>query len=291
AARDRPRVLRSDLVAAGGLGVLVATLPADRELVHRRGGGTLGRHRREPQRVPRRPRRAGPWRPVHDHRQRRPRRPARRRRVDADRLQDRDAAGETRDREPRRGPAPARRRDRPRRQFRRAERPAGGARVLAALRGRAGRRAVPGRRRRSGRADRPRHRRYRRPDRPLRRPGNAVPAGAGPAMGAALFRLPPSRTARRSRNRDRRRGRARGRIVTLIAEAAATQRRALNPVESVWVAASAGTGKTKVLTDRLLALMLGGTHPGRILCLTFTRAAAAEMANRINDRLAPWPTL
>src|SRR5206468_3033139 len=44
-------------------------------------------------------------------------------------------------------------------------------------------------------------------------------------------------------------------------------------------------------TDRLLALMLGGTHPGRILCLTFTRAAAAEMANRINDRLAAWTTL
>jgi len=79
--------------------------------------------------------------------------------------------------------------------------------------------------------------------------------------------------------------------MTLVAEAAATQRRALNPAESVWVAASAGTGKTKVLTDRLLALMLGGTHPGRILCLTFTRAAAAEMANRINDRLAAWTTL
>jgi len=79
--------------------------------------------------------------------------------------------------------------------------------------------------------------------------------------------------------------------MTLIAEAAATQRRALKPDESVWVAASAGTGKTKVLTDRLLALMLGGTHPGRILCLTFTRAAAAEMANRINERLAAWTTL
>jgi ATP-dependent helicase/nuclease subunit A len=79
--------------------------------------------------------------------------------------------------------------------------------------------------------------------------------------------------------------------MTLIAEAAATQRLALNPAESVWVAASAGTGKTKVLTDRLLALMLGGTDPGRILCLTFTRAAAAEMANRINDRLAAWTTL
>ena len=44
---------------------------------------------------------------------------------------------------------------------------------------------------------------------------------------------------------------------------------------SVWVAASAGTGKTKVLTDRVLALLLAGSAPSRILCLTFTKAAAA----------------
>jgi ATP-dependent helicase/nuclease subunit A len=76
-----------------------------------------------------------------------------------------------------------------------------------------------------------------------------------------------------------------------IDPAAAQQRRALDPTESVWVAASAGTGKTKVLTDRLLALLLDGTDPARILCLTFTRAAAAEMANRINQRLAAWTTM
>src|SRR5437764_6542855 len=76
-----------------------------------------------------------------------------------------------------------------------------------------------------------------------------------------------------------------------VAAARAAQRRALRPDESVWVAACAGTGKTKVLTDRLLALMLDGTDPSRILCLTFTRAAAAEMANRINARLAAWTTL
>jgi ATP-dependent helicase/nuclease subunit A len=75
------------------------------------------------------------------------------------------------------------------------------------------------------------------------------------------------------------------------AEAAAVQRQALGPDVSVWVSASAGTGKTKVLTDRLLALMLDGTDPARILCLTFTRAAAAEMANRVNHRLAAWATL
>ncbi|HLY46893.1 MAG TPA: double-strand break repair helicase AddA [Stellaceae bacterium] len=77
----------------------------------------------------------------------------------------------------------------------------------------------------------------------------------------------------------------------IAAAAAEVQRRALNPAESVWVAASAGTGKTKVLTDRMLALMLDGTDPGRLLCLTFTRAAAAEMANRINHKLAEWTTL
>jgi ATP-dependent helicase/nuclease subunit A len=58
----------------------------------------------------------------------------------------------------------------------------------------------------------------------------------------------------------------------------------------VWVAASAGTGKTKVLTDRVLRLLLAGTPPHRLLCLTFTKAAAAEMANRLAARLARWAT-
>ncbi|HWB49162.1 MAG TPA: double-strand break repair helicase AddA [Stellaceae bacterium] len=81
----------------------------------------------------------------------------------------------------------------------------------------------------------------------------------------------------------------------MVAGAAAAadyaQRWALDPAASVWVSASAGTGKTKVLTERLLTLMLDGTEPSRILCLTFTRAAAAEMANRLNDRLAKWTTM
>ena len=67
------------------------------------------------------------------------------------------------------------------------------------------------------------------------------------------------------------------------------QHRASDPAASVWVGASAGTGKTKVLTDRVLRLLLGGTAPERILCLTFTRAAAAEMALRITRELARWP--
>lgn len=66
------------------------------------------------------------------------------------------------------------------------------------------------------------------------------------------------------------------------------QRGAADPTASVWVAASAGTGKTKILTDRVLNLMLAGTPPERILCLTFTKAAAAEMSSRITDQLADW---
>jgi ATP-dependent helicase/nuclease subunit A len=77
----------------------------------------------------------------------------------------------------------------------------------------------------------------------------------------------------------------------ITVDAHAAQRRAAAPGVSAWVSASAGTGKTKVLTDRLLGLMLEGSDPARVLCLTFTRAAAAEMANRLNERLAAWATL
>ncbi|MBR9898949.1 MAG: double-strand break repair helicase AddA [Rhodospirillales bacterium] len=69
------------------------------------------------------------------------------------------------------------------------------------------------------------------------------------------------------------------------------QRNASDPTASVWVSASAGAGKTKVLSDRVLRLMLSGTEPHRILCLTFTKAAAAEMANRVNERLGLWATM
>lgn len=76
----------------------------------------------------------------------------------------------------------------------------------------------------------------------------------------------------------------------LAEDADSRQRRAADPEASVWVAASAGTGKTKVLTDRVLTLLLAGTPPHKILCLTFTKAAAAEMANRIQGKLAHWAT-
>ncbi|MEM6852694.1 MAG: UvrD-helicase domain-containing protein, partial [Pseudomonadota bacterium] len=57
---------------------------------------------------------------------------------------------------------------------------------------------------------------------------------------------------------------------------------------SVWVAANAGSGKTRVLTDRVTRLLLDGAEPARILCLTFTKAAAAEMAGRLFARLGAW---
>ncbi len=69
------------------------------------------------------------------------------------------------------------------------------------------------------------------------------------------------------------------------------QRRAADPTRSVWVTANAGTGKTRVLTDRILRLLLAGADPEGILAITFTKAAAAEMTQRIEERLASWATL
>jgi ATP-dependent helicase/nuclease subunit A len=63
------------------------------------------------------------------------------------------------------------------------------------------------------------------------------------------------------------------------------QRRAADPSRSAWVTASAGTGKTRVLADRVLRLLLAGTDPRQILCLTFTKAAAAEMVKRVQEDL------
>ena len=66
------------------------------------------------------------------------------------------------------------------------------------------------------------------------------------------------------------------------------QRRATAPEHSAWVEANAGTGKTKVLTDRVTRLLLAEVKPERILCLTFTKAAAAEMRNRLSAQLGRW---
>ncbi|MDB5413123.1 MAG: double-strand break repair helicase AddA [Rubritepida sp.] len=70
--------------------------------------------------------------------------------------------------------------------------------------------------------------------------------------------------------------------------AQANQSQGSDPAVSAFVTASAGSGKTKLLTDRLLRLILGGARPERLLCLTFTKAAAAEMATRLNRRLGDW---
>jgi ATP-dependent helicase/nuclease subunit A len=66
------------------------------------------------------------------------------------------------------------------------------------------------------------------------------------------------------------------------------QAQAADPDSHAWVAASAGTGKTQVLTARVLRLLLAGSRPEAILCLTFTKLAAAEMQNRVMARLAHW---
>jgi ATP-dependent helicase/nuclease subunit A len=63
---------------------------------------------------------------------------------------------------------------------------------------------------------------------------------------------------------------------------------ASDPFVSCWVAANAGSGKTHVLAQRVIRLLLDGCPPSRILCLTFTKAAAANMAKRVFDTLARW---
>jgi len=64
-----------------------------------------------------------------------------------------------------------------------------------------------------------------------------------------------------------------------------------DPRASAWVAANAGSGKTHVLAQRVVNLLLDGVAPEKILCLTFTKAAAANMAKRVFDTLAAWTTL
>ncbi len=71
----------------------------------------------------------------------------------------------------------------------------------------------------------------------------------------------------------------------------AQQAAASDPARSAWVMANAGSGKTKVLSDRVIRLLLAGVDPSRILCLTFTTAAAGEMANRVFETLAKWTTM
>src|SRR5216684_7917023 len=66
---------------------------------------------------------------------------------------------------------------------------------------------------------------------------------------------------------------------------------ASDPGASAWVAANAGSGKTHVLAQRVIRLLLRGVEPAKILCLTFTKAAAANMANQVFATLAQWVAL
>jgi len=79
-------------------------------------------------------------------------------------------------------------------------------------------------------------------------------------------------------------------LKNVVETASASQRLAAQHDKSAWVSANAGAGKTRVLVDRVTRLLLAGTPPGRILCLTYTNAAAAEMSNRLFERLAEWAT-
>ena len=74
-------------------------------------------------------------------------------------------------------------------------------------------------------------------------------------------------------------------------DATRPQIRAANPESASWVSANAGSGKTRVLTDRVARLLLAGTPPQRILCVTFANAAASNMQNRLIQRLGEWSML
>ncbi len=80
----------------------------------------------------------------------------------------------------------------------------------------------------------------------------------------------------------------RGNIPLAVREA---QAKASNPATSAFVAANAGAGKTHVLVSRVIRLLLDGVVPEKILCITFTKAAAANMAQRVFTTLGHWVTL
>ena len=80
-------------------------------------------------------------------------------------------------------------------------------------------------------------------------------------------------------------------IATIPPAVIANQHAASDPATSAWVSANAGSGKTHVLAQRVIRLLLEGTNPAKILCLTFTKAASANMANRIFETLGKWVKL
>ncbi|MEQ3625708.1 MAG: double-strand break repair helicase AddA [Celeribacter sp.] len=74
-------------------------------------------------------------------------------------------------------------------------------------------------------------------------------------------------------------------------DATMRQIQAADPASSTWLSANAGSGKTRVLTDRVARLLLHDVAPQNVLCLTYTKAAASEMQNRLFKRLGKWATL
>ncbi len=77
----------------------------------------------------------------------------------------------------------------------------------------------------------------------------------------------------------------------ITASTVESQRKAADPALSAWVSANAGSGKTHVLANRVVRLLLDGVAPNRILCLTYTKAAAANMSSRVFDLLGGWTHL
>ena len=77
----------------------------------------------------------------------------------------------------------------------------------------------------------------------------------------------------------------------ILNDATRAQIEAARPDASTWLGANAGSGKTRVLTDRVARLLLNGVEPQHILCLTYTKAAASEMQNRLFKRLGEWAML
>lgn len=123
-------------------------------------------------------------------------------------------------------------------------------------------------------------------------PGPGLPVPRGAAVVGTLRRLRSSRP--RAWTGARWGG---GRMSAALpaqdpkAEATRRQSEASHPHVSAWVSANAGSGKTHVLARRVIRLLLAGTPPGRILCLTYTKAAAANMANRVLAILGHWVRL
>ena len=170
-----------------------------------------------------------------------------------------------------------------------------GADLFQARRGtRAARRRRSSRRRADPRADRRGAFRRRQGDaRPVREARDALCPAPVPQISRTRIGLRPSRPCARLGGR-RRGGRGMSSAKPkreVDPRTRALQARASDPNLSAWVTANAGSGKTHVLTQRVIRLLLDRVPPRKILCLTFTKAAAANMSTRVFRTLAGWTTL